>query len=64
MEGFMGQIRLIVVRMNAFSFRPGSAGLQDIELVISEIASSSGPTMSAPHPTVFHKATSMSSFRD
>jgi hypothetical protein len=48
MEGFMGQSRLIVIRMNAFSFRPGSAGLQDIELVISETASSSGRAMSAP----------------
>src|SRR5262249_30762922 len=40
--GLHGTDSLIVVRMNAFSFRPGSAGLQDIELVISEIASSSG----------------------
>jgi hypothetical protein len=33
--------------MNAFGFRPGSAGLQDIELVISETASSSGRAMNA-----------------
>jgi hypothetical protein len=50
--------------MNAFGFRRGSAGWQDIELVISETASLSGRAMSAPHPTVFHKATTMSSFHD
>src|SRR5262249_34304246 len=54
-----GKQQIKSVRMNAFSFRPGSAGLQDIELVISEIASSSGRAMNAPYPTVAHKATSM-----
>jgi hypothetical protein len=55
--------------MNAFSFRPGSAGLQDIELVISELVGAGNERATSDgfpqgDVNVVHKATSMSSFHD
>jgi len=53
---------------NAFGFRSSSAESEDIAVVILETARLfdhwSGRAMSAPHPTVFNKATSMSFFHD